>query len=158
MAEHVLQSIAFPTLTEQQVTELAECTNATFRRYRDGDVLIEVGVREFPCFVVIRGSIEILDVSGSAPRTLVVHEARQFTGDVSHVTGNPAVIQAVARGETIVHAITTAALKRMINLCPEIGDIVMQAFIAEGLSRVRALTEKAEAGDEGYVVDGGLFA
>lgn len=130
MAEHVLHSIAFPTLTEQQVTELAECTNATFRRYRDGDVLIEVGAREFPCFVVIRGSIEILDVSGTAPRTLVVHEARQFTGDVSHVTGNPAVIQAVARGETIVHAITTAALKRMINLCPEIGDIVMQAFIA----------------------------
>lgn len=130
MVQHALHSVAFPKLTEEQVTELAECTNATIRRYRDGEVMIEVGAREFLCYVVLTGRIEILDVSGAAPRSLVVHEAGHFTGDVSHVTGNPTVVQAVARGETTVHAITTVALKRMINLCPEIGDIVMQAFIA----------------------------
>ena len=130
MVQHALHSVAFPELNEQQITELAECTNATLRRCRDGEVLIEVGARQFLCFVVLRGCVEILDVSGAAPRSLVVHEAGHFTGDVSHVTGNPAVIRAVVRGETIVHAITTVALKRMINLCPEIGDIVMQAFIA----------------------------
>lgn len=140
MVQHALHSVAFPELSDEQITQLAECTNATLRRCRDGDVLIEEGAREFLCYVVLRGAIEILDVSGSAPRSLVVHGPGNFTGDVSHVTGNPAVIRAVARGETVAHAITTAALKRMINLCPEIGDIVMQAFIA----RRQLLRESAD--------------
>lgn len=140
MAEHQLQSVAFPELSEAHIAALAECTEARTRICRDGDVLIEVGARAPEFFVVLRGAVDIVDTSGASPRTIVTHHKGNFTGDVTHLTGNPAVIRAVARGDTQVHAITSAAVKRMINLCPEIGDIVLQAFIA----RRQLLRESAD--------------
>lgn len=46
MAEHTLQSIAFPTLDDAQVSEFERCTNATKKLYRDGQTLISSGRRQ----------------------------------------------------------------------------------------------------------------
>src|SRR5262245_27097632 len=100
MTVHDLNQIAFPTLEPEQIAELARCSGAVLTQYRDGQTLIEVGDRQFQFHVVTRGEIEIIDVSGDEPKVLVVHGPGQFSGDVSHVTGNPAVIRAVTRGET----------------------------------------------------------
>ena len=89
MPEHNLQSIAFPTLDETQIAELAGCTSATPKLYRDGQTLFAVGDRDFNFFIVKSGEIEIVDHSGDEPKTLTVHRKGQFTGDISHLTGNP---------------------------------------------------------------------
>jgi len=74
MPEHILQSIAFPTLDETQIAELAGCTTATPKFYRDGQTLFAVGDRDFNFFIVKSGEIEIVDHSGDAPKTLTVHQ------------------------------------------------------------------------------------
>ena len=51
MAEHNLQSIAFVTLDEAQISELARCATATPKLYRDGQTLFVVGDCKF--FIVI---------------------------------------------------------------------------------------------------------
>jgi thioredoxin reductase (NADPH) len=130
MAEHDLGSIAFPTLDETQMARLRECTAAVLSTYEDGQKLFTVGDRNMRFFVVKSGEVEIMDYSGDAPQRLTVHRPGQFTGDVSHLTGAPAVVTAIARGRCEVMEITNAALRRALNQCPDLSDIILQAFIA----------------------------
>src|SRR4051794_14421435 len=98
MAEHDLLSIAFPTLDETQIARLSSCTAAVARSYTDGQTLFAVGDRNPKFFVVKSGEVEIVDYSGDEPKRLTVHRPGQFTGDVSHLTGAPAVVSAIACG------------------------------------------------------------
>jgi thioredoxin reductase (NADPH) len=61
---------------------------------------------------------------------IVVHRKGEFTGDVSHLTGLPSVVSAIARGDCEVYEISSEALRRALNQCPGISDIILQAFIA----------------------------
>ena len=130
MAEHTLQSIAFPVLTSEQIAQIATCTTASPRRCHDGETLIATGNRSFHFFIVKTGEIEILDYSGERPKTITIHRKGQFTGDVSHLTGAPSVFTAIARGDCEVFEITSDALRHVLNQCPGISDIILQAFIA----------------------------
>jgi len=130
MAEHDLHAIAFPTLDETQIAELSRCTSATPRVYRHGQTLFAVGDRDFKFFIVTSGEVAIIDSSGDEPRTITVHRKGAFTGDISHLTGNPAVVSAVARGNCEVYEISGEALRQVLNQCPTASDIVLQAFIA----------------------------
>jgi thioredoxin reductase (NADPH) len=130
MAEHDLRSIAFPTLDEAQVDRLSRCTAAATRSYHDGQTLFAVGDRDLKFFVVKSGEVEIVDHSGDEPRRVTVHRKGEFTGDVSHLTGAPAVVSAVARGACEVVEVSGEALRRVLNLCPDLSDILLQAFIA----------------------------
>lgn len=130
MNEHNLLSVAFPTLDETQINELGRCTDAAPRLYRHGQTLFAVGGRNVNFFIVKSGEVEIWDYSGDVPKTLTIHSKGQFTGDISHLTGLPAVVTAVARGDCEVYAISGDALRRALNQCPAISDIILQAFIA----------------------------
>ena len=130
MAEHDLHSIAFPTLDEAQIARLSGCTAAVSRSFQDGQKLFAVGDRNLKFFVVKSGEIEIVDHSGDAPKTVTVHRKGQFTGEITHLTGNPAVVSAIARGDCEVYQISGDALRRVLNQCPAVSDIILQAFIA----------------------------
>src|ERR1700682_1228292 len=120
MAEHDLHSIAFPTLDEAQITRLSGCTAAVPRSFEDGQTLFAVGERDMKFFVVKSGEVDIVDYSGDEQKRLVVHRKGQFTGDVSHLTGAPAVVSAVARGRCDALEISGEALRRLLNQCPEL--------------------------------------
>jgi len=130
MAEHNLHSVAFPTLDQSLIDDLSRCSSVTTKTYRDGQTLFSVGDRDFKFFIVKSGEVEIVDHSGDQPKTVTVHLKGQFTGDVSHLTGNPAVVSAVARGDTEVYEVSGDTLRRILNQCPTAGDIILQAFIA----------------------------
>jgi len=125
-----LLSIAFPVLSESQIAELGRCTTASPKVYPDGHVFFSVGDRDFKFYIIKSGEIEIIDWSGDAPKTLVTHRKGQFTGDITHLTGLPAVVSAIARGECEVYEISGNALREVLNQCPALSDIILQAFIA----------------------------
>src|ERR1700676_1776537 len=130
MVEHGLQSVAFPTLDEAQIHELAQCTAAAPKLFRDRQTLFTVGERDFKFFIIKSGEVEIVDYSGDEPKVIVVHRKGEFTGDISHLTGLPSVVSAIARGDCEVYEISPDRLKRALNQCPGISDIILQAFIA----------------------------
>ena len=109
---------------------LATCTGAAPKLFQDGQTLFAVGDRNMSFFIVKSGEVEIVDYSGDQPKTVHVHHPGQFTGDISHVTGLPAIVSAVARGDCEVYEISGDALRRVLNQCPVISDIILQAFIA----------------------------
>src|SRR5207245_954149 len=104
----------FPTLEEAQIAELARFAAAVPRSYRDGQTLIAVGERDFKFLVVKSGEVAIVDHSGDEPKTIVVHRQGQFTGEVSLLTGAPAVASAVARGDCQVYELSREALRRVL--------------------------------------------
>jgi thioredoxin reductase (NADPH) len=140
MAEHSLQSVAFPVLDEGQIAQVSGCIKVAPKRYPDGERLISVGERSMKFFIVKSGKIEILDYSGDEPKTIATHGPGQFTGDVSHLTGMPAVFTAIARGDCEVYEISQEALRQVLNQCPTLSDIILQAFIA----RRQLLRESAD--------------
>jgi thioredoxin reductase (NADPH) len=130
MVEHTLRSIASPVLTPEQIDQLATCATGTARSYANGETLISVGDLVFKFFVVKSGAIEIFDHSGDEPKTITIHHKGEFTGDISHLTGTPAFFSAVARGDCQVFEISSDALRQVLNQCPGLSDIILQAFIA----------------------------
>src|SRR5207247_5744938 len=81
-------------------------------------------------FVVKSGDVEIVDESGDRPKTVTVHHPGEFTGDVGQVTGRPAIVSAVARTDGEAYEVSPEALRELLNNHPDLGDLVMQAFIA----------------------------
>lgn len=130
MHEPDLRSVAFPTLSKEQIESLAGCAEAKRMRFADGETLFEVGDRDPTFFVVDSGRVEIVDPSGDKPTTVAIHEPGEFTGDVSHLTGNPSVVTAVARGDVRVYAISGDAIREVLNQCAELSDVLLQAFLA----------------------------
>ncbi len=130
MSENNLQSAAFPTLDPAQISELARCTDARPKLFHDGQTLFAVGQQNIDFFIVKSGEVEIVDYSGDEPRTVTTHRKGQFTGDVSHLTGLPAIVTAIARGDVEVYEIGADALRNALNQCPGVSDILLQAFIA----------------------------
>jgi thioredoxin reductase (NADPH) len=140
MSEHNLRTAAFPRLDAIQLAALGRCPLTTLRPYRDKEKLFEAGERDLSFDVIKAGEVEIADESGESPRTVVVLGPGDFTGDVSQLTGGPAIVTGIARGETDVYEVSPAALRRLLNDHPDLGDVILRAFIA----RRHLLSESGE--------------
>src|SRR5947209_18647483 len=95
MAEYDLHSVAFPTLTEEQIGQIVSCTTVAPKLYRNGETLIAIGERGLKFFIVKSGEIEIVDHSGDQSKTIAIHHKGQLPGDSSHLTGMPSIVTAV---------------------------------------------------------------
>ncbi len=126
MATANLPDAAFPTLTDMELGCLKSM--ATLRRYADGEVLFQTGDKEYSFFVVVGGQIAIIDSSSGVDREVVVHGPGQFTGDVSMLTRQPAVVSAIAAGSCEVYEVTACRIRRMLNEIPELSDKLLEAF------------------------------
>ena len=140
MAEHNLRAAAFPTLGETQLAELAKCPNTKHRHFHDGEYLFEAGQRDYSFFIVKAGHVEIVDGTGDSPKTVIVHGPGDFTGEVAQLTGSPALVSGIARGECDVFEISPEALHQLLNRHLDLADVILQAFIA----RRQLLRDSAE--------------
>ncbi len=129
MPEHDLRTIAFPTLTDKQIAELANYADAT-RKFHPGEALFHHGDRGRKFFAIKSGEVEIIDETGETPKSVVVHKPGGFTGDVDHLTGNPSVVTGIARTEGEALEISSERLRELLNQIPQLSDIILQAFIA----------------------------
>ena len=123
MAAQDLNAMAFPKLTEEQMTQLARYAGASAKTFRAGD-------RDPKFFVIKSGELEIIDVTGDQPKTIRVQGPGDFTGDVGHLTGSPKVVSAIARSDCEVYEMSEAELRKVLNQDPELSDLILQAFIA----------------------------
>jgi thioredoxin reductase (NADPH) len=130
MAEHDLHAVAFPRLDEAQMVALERCSLTKLERYVEGEKLFESGERDFKFFVVKSGQVEIVDESGDTPKIVTVHGPGEFTGDVAQLTGSPSLVSGVARGECEVYEVSPDALRQILNNHPDLGDLILQAFLA----------------------------
>ena len=142
MTQHNGHDDAFPRLDEAQLAILDRCPLTKRRRYADGEKLFELGDRDFKFFVVKSGRVEILDESGEKPVSVAILGPGEFTGDEAQVTGGPTVVSAVARGDSEVYEVSNDALRQILNLHPDLGDVIMR-----GVHRPPAMSARVESRD-----------
>jgi thioredoxin reductase (NADPH) len=130
MAEQALDAVAFPRLDEAAIGAIERCAAPPRKRYRDGQTLIEAGDESARFFVILSGQIEILDPGEEPPKTLAILCPGELTGEASQLTGGRSFVTAVARGYVEVYEIAPEALRRLLDRCPQVGDVILQAFMA----------------------------
>jgi thioredoxin reductase (NADPH) len=128
MAERTLHEQAFPQLDDSQlkaVAKYAKCAS-----FKAGDTLFHAGDREMKFYVVKNGEVEIIDCTGDTPTQVVVHTPGQFTGDITHLTGRPAIVSAIAKSDVQAYEVCHDDLTKILQGDPRLSDLILQAFIA----------------------------
>src|SRR5262245_36484338 len=116
----------FPVLSEDELSCVAAI--GTPRTFRDGEVLIDLGARDFPLYVVRSGEIVILQHSTGEPKEVTAHGPGNFTGDLDLLTRRPSLISAVARGDCDVYEVEASKIRQLLNDVPDLSNKLLEAF------------------------------
>ena len=143
------QEVAFPVLSPKDLAALAARGHP--RDVRAGEVLFAEGDRDFCFFVLVEGEVEIVEHSSGTPRTVVVHKAGEFTGDVDMLSGRGTLVTARAATDGRVLQLSTGELRRAVDELPELGETIVKAFL---MRRTLLL----DAGFEGVRIIGSRFS
>jgi thioredoxin reductase (NADPH) len=116
----------FPHLTPLQIARLS----AHGRKIptHKGQVLAEPGDR-LPMFVVLSGSIEIIQPTLAGETLVVVHTQGSFSGDVGTLRGISAVVRMRVREGGEVLAIDEPRLRTIFQTDSELSELFMRAYI-----------------------------
>ena len=132
-------SEAFPLLTPAQIERLRP--HGKLRQVEAGEVLFEAGDSNVPVYVVLSGSLEILQpCPNQSVRSLVKHIPGSITGEFSVISGQRALLrgQVTASGEFL--QIASSEFRALVAKDAELGDILMKAYI---LRRMLLISEEA---------------
>jgi len=133
---------AFPTLTEKQVARIA--THGRRRQTARDEVLVEVGDRAVPFFVVVTGEIEAVRPGEGSDKLIVRHRSGHFSGEANMITGRRAIARLRVSEPGEVIELNREELLALIQTDAELSEILMRAFIMRRLALI--------AGDLGDVV------
>ena len=122
------ESQTFPVLTAEQTARVAGF--GAEETVPDGGALFSRGERSVDFFLVLDGAVEIGDPKPDGSHSVIhVHRARQFTGEIDLFNDREILVDGRAAGPTRVVRVPRADFRRMIAAEPDIGEIVMRAFI-----------------------------
>jgi thioredoxin reductase (NADPH) len=124
----------FPTLTPKQIARIA--THGRRRSTTRDEVLVEVGDRAVPFFVVVTGEVEALRPSAAADTTIVMHQAGQFSGEANMISGRRAIARLRVNEPGEVIELNREELLALIQTDAELSEILMRAFILRRLSLI----------------------
>jgi thioredoxin reductase (NADPH) len=124
----------FPTLTPKQMTRIAG--HGHRRSTTRGEVLVEVGDRAVPFFVVVVGEIEVLRPGTAAETLIVKHRAGQFSGEGNMITGRRAMARLRISEPGEVIELDHFQLLALIQTDAELSEILMRAFILRRLELI----------------------
>jgi thioredoxin reductase (NADPH) len=124
----------FPTLTPPQLARIA--SHGRRRSTAPGEVLVEVGDRPAPFFVVLSGEVQVVRPGATAETLIVSHRAGQFSGEASMISGRRAIgrLRVSEAGEVI--QLESPQLLALIQTDAELSEILMRAFILRRLELI----------------------
>jgi thioredoxin reductase (NADPH) len=126
----------FPHLTPVQIARLSAHGHKISTH--KGQILAEPGDR-LPMFVVLSGSLEIIQPTLAGETLIVVHTPGSFSGDVGTLRGISAVVRMRVREGGEVLAIDEQHLRTIFQTDSELSELFMRAYI---LRRVMLMTSQ----------------
>ena len=125
---------AFPTLTAVQISRTRP--HGRVREVKPGEILFEPGDTQMPFFVLLSGSMEIVQPSLSGEREIVKHGPGEFTGEMTMISGQRCLVRGrvTAPGEFL--EISGEGLRSIIAKDAELSEVLMRAFILRRLALI----------------------
>ncbi len=126
----------FPTLTQAQINRLLP--HGKVRKVQAGEILFEPGDTNIPFFVILSGSMGIVQPDLKGERLIVTHDAGHFTGELTMISGRRALVRGrvAAPGEFL--ELSADGLRSVIAKDAELSEIIMRAFILRRLALISA--------------------
>jgi thioredoxin reductase (NADPH) len=122
------QAQTFPVLSDELAARVAGF--GTAEDLPDGATLFERGERSVDFFLCLKGAIEIFESDDAGERHLVhAHRPGQFTGELDLFNDRKILVTGHAVPGSRVVRVKRPDFRRMIAAEPDIGEIIMRAFI-----------------------------
>lgn len=139
----------FPVFDAAQMESAKRFASGPARAFAPGEVVFDVGERNVPVWLVLKGSIDIVRRDALNPDVpITTLQAGQFSGEVSQLAGAKTLAYGRAgAGGCMALPFDSAHVRALLIGSADIGEIMMRAFI---LRRVGLI----EAGGAGSVLIG----
>ena len=118
---------AFPRLTDDQLAALE--ARGEHRRTQPGEILFRAGEPTPEFFVVLEGTVAMLDREGSEGRVVSLHGPRRFLGEISLLTGQASFLTAMVIEKGEVLAVPVEQLRELVAQDSVLGDLLLRAFL-----------------------------
>ena len=127
----------FPVLDAVQMETAKRFASGPARDFAPGEVLFDVGQRDAPAWLVLKGSIDVMRRDGLKREAAITsHCVGQFSGEVSQLAGRELLASGRAGAEGCVALPFDAAHVRALMIgSAEVGEIMMRGVhLAPGRS------------------------
>ena len=119
---------AYPRLTAEQIALLSRF--GTRREMPKRSTLFCEGDRECDFFVVLSGTVAVVQETDEGMRLIAVHGPGRFLGDLSLLTGQTMYLTAIAQEDVEVLDVPFEGLKEAVTEDANLGDLILRAFFA----------------------------
>jgi thioredoxin reductase (NADPH) len=116
-----------PRLSDEQVASLA--ARGERRPTRPGEVLYREGEEDYDFFVVLAGTVSVVEGYGAAERVVSVHGPGRLLGELGLLIGQAAPVTAVVRQAGAVLAVPADGLRELVAQDSEFGDLILRSFL-----------------------------
>src|SRR4051794_29856624 len=106
----------FPRLTEEALRHMREVGEEV--ELADGDVLFAEGETDYSLFVILDGEVRVTKQVANEETLLAIHEHGEFSGEISMLTGGPAIATGRAAGRVRALRLDPGKLRRLAAECP----------------------------------------
>jgi thioredoxin reductase (NADPH) len=125
----------FPSLTEEMVQRVEAF--GTRHHLLKGAMLYTRGERGVDFFVILNGSVEVFDENEDGERLVHMHRPFEFTGELDLFNNRRILVNARAAQDSCVIRLKRTDFRRMVSIEPDIGEIIMRAFILRRVGLIR---------------------
>src|SRR5689334_2860047 len=125
----------FPTLTSEQIERVRP--HAKVRPVKAGEILFEPNAADVPFFVLLSGTLEIVQPDLDGERTIVTHHAGQFTGELTMISGQRSLVRGRVGEPGEFLEVDQESLRSLVAKDAELSEILMRAFILRRVELIR---------------------
>jgi thioredoxin reductase (NADPH) len=124
----------FPDLTPAQIERVR--SGSKLRRVEPGEILFRPGDTGVPFFVLLSGTMEIVQPDLTRERLVTTHRAGSFTGEISMISGQRCLVlgRVLEPGEFL--ELNPDGLTSLIARDAELSEVIMRAFILRRLALI----------------------
>jgi thioredoxin reductase (NADPH) len=121
----------FPVLTSAQINRIRPF--ASLRHAALGEVLFEADASDVSFFVLLSGTMEVVQPDIDGERSVAQHGPGEFTGEMTMITGHRSLVRGRMTESGDVLEISGSGLRELVARDGELSEIFMRAFILRRL-------------------------
>jgi thioredoxin reductase (NADPH) len=126
---------AFPSLTAVQINRIRSV--GKLRQVAKGEILFDIGDTNVPFFVLLSGSMEIVQSDLTGEQLLVKLNPGEFTGEMTMMSGRRSLARGRAAEPGEFLELSGEALRSLVARDAELSQIFMRAFILRRLKLIQ---------------------
>src|SRR5665213_1091512 len=125
---------ALPVLTPAQINRVRP--GSRVRDVAAGEILFEPDDAHVPFFVLLSGSMDIVQPGCPGERLIVKHGPGEFTGEMTMISGRRSLVRGRVTAPGQFLEMSGEGLRSLIARDPELSEIFMRAFILRRLQLI----------------------